>query len=480
MANTKIVATVGPSSYDPDVLRAMMESGLDTARINMTHTDKEKARDIIRTVDRIRTEERSSFSILADTQGPEIQVRTSTGDSMRVREGEQLSVFPREEKGASLLVDYPSLHRYLNKGNKIYLGDGEVELVVSEIDGERISCTVTYSGLIPSEKGIHIPDIRLPLPTITEKDREEISFLAKQGIDWLAVSFVRDAGDIQEARELLLDEEENAEDPTLIIAKIETTEALENIDEIIEEADGIMVARGDLGIAVDMEEVPFIQKQIIRLANRSAKPVITATQMLESMIEDPVPSRAEAADVANAVLDGTDALMLSAETAVGSFPVKTVQTMHMIAEKAETNQIGLNVSEDSNKLEGVAPAIGRSACAMADRLNAKAIISSTRSGYTARLIARYRPRLPILAVTPSIKVYRQLSLVWGVESLLIEDAENTDQMIKMSIKSAVEEGYLEDEDVVVITAGVPFAVRGTTNLIKVERVGESPYNGASD
>lgn len=443
---------------------------MDTIRLNMTHTSTEKAEETIESLDVIRSEIDSSVSVLADTKGPEIQVKTSSGEKVEVEEGEELSILPEGEGSASLSVDFPSLHKYLNPGNKVYVGDGQVELMVTEIDGEEICCRVVYSGLLPPGQGIHIPDIEFPLPTITEEDREGIKSMAGEGIDWLALSFVREADDIRKARGLL-EKEERDEDPTSVIAKIETTEALDNLKEIVEEADGLMVARGDLGIAVDMEEVPFIQKKIIRLANQYAKPVITATQMLESMIESPVPTRAEVGDVANAVLDGTDALMLSAETAVGSFPVKTVRAMHNIAEKAETHDLGPKVSEESTGPEGVAPAIGRSACAMAERLGAEAIISSTRSGYTARLIAKYRPRLPIVAVTPSEKVYRQLSLVWGVDPVVIEGAESTDQMIDMSIESAVGEGYLEDGDLVVVTAGVPFAVKGTTNLIKVERVG---------
>lgn len=475
MTRTKIVATIGPSSNDRYSLEKMLRQGMSAARLNLTHSTHKEQSETISKLRKLSEDLQKPLAIIADTKGPEIQAKPSSNKKLTLSQGQKITISPSSEMSnpADLIVDFPHLHKYVNEGNIIFLGDGEIELKILDADFPSIECEALNGGSIEGKKGIHIPQIKLPLPTITKQDKQDIKFAVNQGVDWIALSFVQNVSDIREAKELLksLKDEDN-ENPTLIIAKIETTKAVENIDEILDEADGLMVARGDLGMAVDMEDVPFIQKKIIRMSNCAAKPVITATQMLESMIDFPSPTRAEVTDVANAVLDGTDAVMLSAETAIGSYPVKTVSTMNKIAQKAESHQQEQNSFMDGiGTIEGTAPAIGRAACSIAKSINAAAIITSTRSGYTARLVSRFRRNSPIFAITPSPKVYNQLSLVWGVTPLEVNTtANNTDEMIKASISTAGEKGYLEKGDRVVVTAGIPFAVRGTTNLIKVEEV----------
>lgn len=470
MARTKIVATIGPSSDNEQTLESMLQAGMDAARLNFSHGSRSEYKTILANLKKLRRE--YNLAIMADTQGPEIRVSPVQEDSLSVQPGQTITIGFKQsgETDFDLIADHPELTSNLNQGHEILIGDGEVELEVSSVDDEQIRCTVTNKGEIGTNKGLNISQVPLSLPTITEEDKSDIKFALRQGIDFIALSFVQQPEDIETARKFIQSHDEST-DQTRIIAKIETLSALKHLDAILGEADGIMVARGDLGMAIDLEQVPFIQKRIIRLANSSAKPVITATEMLQSMINMHSPTRAEVTDVANAVLDGTDALMLSGETAAGEYPVKTVETMYKIADQAENHQPALQVQSDAgNNLSGVAPAIGQASCSIAERIEADAIISSTRSGYTARLISRFRPSIPILAVTPSQKVAQQLSLTWGVEPFLGQEISNTDEMIHFSIEAAKNEGYVEQGDLVVITAGVPFAVKGTTNLITVEQV----------
>ena len=473
LSRTKIVATLGPASEDRATIREMAQQGMDAARLNLSHGSREQHSGFIENIRSISSSLSTPLSIIADTKGPEIRV-SPLGEELYLEKNDHVDIIVdpagKPENNRNILIaDSEIFLESVSEEDILLIGDGEIELQTLSVGETKVSCRVLNSGTVTDRKGLNIRGVDIPLPTITDQDKKDIRFAVRQGVDWLAISFVRNPEDINIARKLVKEENETEEE-ILVIAKIETIKALENIEAIVQEADGIMVARGDLGMATDLEEVPFLQKQIIKLANRYAKPVITATQMLESMIRLPSPTRAEVTDVANAVLDGTDALMLSAETAAGSYPVRTIATMYRISEKAETHNLGLKMGgEEMKTIEGIAPAIGRAACSTAERLNAKAIITSTRSGYTARLISRFRPNVRIVAVTPSRKVYQQLALLWGVNPLLIEVIDNTDEMVDRSIETARNGGYINDGDLVVITAGVPFAVRGTTNLIKVER-----------
>ncbi|MFW6012856.1 MAG: pyruvate kinase [Candidatus Bipolaricaulota bacterium] len=475
MGRTKIVATIGPASRDPEVMKNMIEAGLDAVRLNLSHGTLEEHLEVIELSKQLSNSMKASLATIVDTKGPEIRGIPAWSDTMAATRGEKVLLIPKsresEVQGSpALVIDWPPLHRHVQKGTRVLLGDGELELKVRDVKEGIIHCEAQNEGQITGRKAVTIPNIDLSQPTLTEQDKKNLERIIPKGIDWISLSFVKDAQDIQKARELVEECHQDGDQP-LLIAKIETAQAVENIDEIVCEADGLMVARGDLGMSTDLDELPFTQKKIISLANSSAKPVITATQMLESMIKAPSPTRAEVTDVANAVLDGTDALMLSAETATGAHPVETVRTMYRISTKAETHEMGVKIpNEELEKIAGIAPAIGRSACEVAKGLDAKAIITSTRSGYTARLISRFRPHVRIVAVTPSSTVFHQLSLVWGVHPLRIQVAGNTDQMIERSIEKTRKEGLIVKGDLVVVTAGIPFAEKGTTNLIKVERV----------
>ncbi|MCF7876500.1 pyruvate kinase [Candidatus Bipolaricaulota bacterium] len=472
MSKTKIVATFGPASRSPSVIESMVEEGVNCARLNLSHGTRDGHSDLIASLKKVRSEKDLPLSIIADTKGSEVRIRPAEGGKVHLHEDDRVLLTTGQSGGKnSFIADYEGIKEFLDEENEVIVGDGDLSLTVESFSDRGVHCRAMSSGVISGRQRITVPGKSFPLPPITERDKEDIKFAVSEGADWLALSFVKGGEEIKEARELA---RKVAGDEVPVIAKIETAEAVENIEEIARVADGLMVARGDLAMALGMEEVPFLQKRIIRLANNMAKPVVTATQMLETMINAPTPTRAEVTDVANAVLDGTDAIMLSGETAIGSYPVKTVSTMRKIAKKAEEN-FSTSSNNLASQLDGkrseTAPEIGRASCSMAERLGARAIISSTRSGYTARLIARFRPGVQIVAVTPSESVYNRLSLVWGVKPIRMETTRNTDQMIEKSICSTREKGYVGQGDLVVVTAGVPFSVEGTTNLIKVERVG---------
>ncbi|MBS3765873.1 pyruvate kinase [Candidatus Bipolaricaulota bacterium] len=472
MSKTKIVATFGPASDTPPVIRTMIKEGVDCARINLSHGDKNGHQELISTLKKFRKEMDVPLSIIADTKGPEVRMKPIDREEISLEEGQRLElVSDQDPQVGDLLVGFSELGDLLSVGDEVLVGDGDLSLAVAEVGEDLIQCEALSSGRIAGRQRITVPGKSFPIPSITDEDEEDIGFAVSEGVDWIALSFIKSADDIRKAREIV----HRASGPNRdipIMAKIETVEAVENIREITREADGLMVARGDLAMAIGLEEVPFLQKKIIRLANDMAKPVVTATQMLETMIEAPTPTRAEITDVANAVLDGTDAVMLSGETAIGDYPVKTVTTMRKLAEKAEANFPQTEASEENlnREKDETAPEIGRAACTMAERLDARAIITSTRSGYTARLISRFRPKVRIVAVTPSELVYNRLAMVWGITPIQVETTQDTDKMIEKSIRSVKEAGYVDSDDLVVVTAGVPFAVEGTTNLIKVEKV----------
>jgi pyruvate kinase len=473
MARTKIVCTLGPVSSSPDVMRSLVRAGMDVARINFSHGDQPTHASSIATLRRVAAEEGRLVAVMADLQGPKLRVGEIEGGTVELHKGEVVTLASHPSSGAAgeIPVPHPELLRDLRAGQTVLLDDGSLELVVIRVGPGYLECRAVTGGPLLSRKGINVPGATLRFPALTPKDREDAAFALEQGVDFFALSFVRRAADMRELRQFLKDE--GGEVP--IIAKIEKPEALADFGEILAEADGIMVARGDLGVETPAEEVPFHQKRIIRACNRVGKPVITATQMLQTMMEHPHPTRAEASDVANAVLDGTDAVMLSGETAVGQYPVEAASMMETICANAEVHLIyGRLLRGESRSRETVAEAISAAAVEIADEVGAKAIVTATSSGMTARMVARHRPAVPVVAVTPSQATLFQLALVWGVMPVHVPDFKTTDEMVRLMVQAALDEGVAAWGDPMVLTAGIPFG-SGTpeTNMLKVHVVGES-------
>lgn len=463
MKRTKIVCTIGPASSSPKTIRAMIESGMSVARINMSHGTHEEHQEIIKRVRAVAQELGVPIAVMADTKGPAIRTGELKSEKVFLRQGQKLTLVEEPVLGdeTQISVSYKGLSQYVKPDMKILLANGEIELIVLEVQPGRILCEVQNSQELGERKRVSIPETTLP--GVAETDEEDILFAQKAGVDYIAASFVQAGLDVDHIRKLL-GPTNNIE----IIAKIETREAARNIDDIIAASDGVMVARGDLGVELPPEEVPLLQKEIVKKCNCAGKPVIIATQMLKSMTENPAPTRAEVADVANAILDGTDAVMLSEETAMGKYPVEAVRMMSRIAERIERSPAIYHRYEVSTGT--VTEAIGESACQIADRIGAAAIIPSTTSGSTAKLVAKFRPRTPIIAVTYTERVRNKLALVWGVYPVQVEFSKDTDAMLKLSIEAAAQAEGLPPGSLVVITAGVPFGVPGTTNLIKVEKI----------
>ncbi len=470
MRRTKIVATLGPATDDPTVLRGMIEAGVDVARINLSHGKwEDHARRLELLAEACKAAGRE-VAVLVDTRGPEVRIGTFPAGPVRLETGQRFTLttqdVPGDRERAS--VNYPGLPEDVAEGDSILLDDGNIALRVEAVEGTEVHCTVVAGGVLRDRKKVNLPGVRLSLPALTGEDEADLRSAARVGVDFVAVSFVRSVEDVLAVREILEDEGSDME----VIAKIENSLGLENLDDILEVADGLMVARGDLGVEVPAEEIPLIQKDMIRRANTLAKPVITATQMLESMIERPRPTRAEASDVANAILDGTDAVMLSGETAVGKYPVEAVRIMARIAERADAALITSRPREylHSQARRTITDSIGFATCQAAQDLEAGAIIAATQSGQTARMIARYRPGAPLVAATTDERVARRLSLSWGVQSMVVERAANTDEMIDLSVDAALERGLIQEGEVVLITAGIPTGIPGTTNMLKVHTV----------
>jgi pyruvate kinase len=470
MPRTKIVCTIGPASRSEDVLRNLIRAGMNAARINFSHGE---AADHIQDIELVRTlaeEEHRVVAIIVDLQGPKFRVGEIAGGQVLLRAEQELTLTTREVPGSAEAVNlpHPQLVHATAPGNRILLDDGSLELQVIAATDTDVSTRVITGGLLHSHKGVSLIGGRLQLPAITDKDREDLACAVAHGADFIAQSFVRRPEDVLELRQDL----NNLGASTPIIAKIEKAEALTNFDAILAVADGIMVARGDLGVETSLAEVPVQQKRIIRACNYAAKPVVTATQMLESMTWNPRPTRAEVSDVANAIFDGTDAVMLSGETAVGQYPVVTIQTMSQVAEAAERAfpfERWLRETAE-RRADSVTNAISQGATEMAEELGVAAIISPTMTGLTARAIAHHRPRTPIVAITPSASVCRQLGLVWGVRPYLIEEYRNTDEMMERAIEQARREGFAQIGDLLIITAGVPVGTVGSTNMIQVRIV----------
>ncbi|MEK6611572.1 MAG: pyruvate kinase [Gemmatimonadota bacterium] len=462
---TKVVCTIGPASTAPETLRALMVAGLDVARINFSHGTHDEHAARIADIRRIATEMRRPVAILGDLQGPRIRVG-HLAEAVELTEGAELVLAHESDaRAGELPVTYADLARDVSAGSRILLDDGLLALDVLSVDGARVRTTVVHGGLLKSHKGMNLPGVQVSAPALTEKDRLDIAFAIAHEVDYLALSFVRRPADMEELRALV-------PKGLLLVAKIEKDSALEDIDEILKVSDAVMVARGDLGVELPFEEVPIAQKRIIALANRYGRPVITATQMLESMIENPRPTRAEASDVANAIIDGTDAVMLSAETAAGAYPLLAVAAMVRIAREAERHPVPRGVGADRVEpgQAGVEETIAGATVTAVRLLGAAAVIVFTKSGFSARIVAARRPDVPIVVLTDQPRTYRQLALVWGVVPVLVPHADSYDQMAAAARRIVVEMGIAKAGDRVVITAGVPFHVPGTTNMLKVETV----------
>jgi len=478
MRRTKIVCTLGPATDDEEVLRAMMLNGLNVARLNFSHGDHQEHKKRMDMVKRLRSELDLPIAMLLDTRGPEIRVKSFAGDSVELAEGQKFTFTSKEVIGTNEMVSitYPELYTDVAEGTRILLDDGLIDMRVDEISDGDIICTVQTGGVLGSNKSMNIPSIHINMEYLNDKDREDILFGIKNGIDFVAASFVRSRDDVLDVRRLL---EENGGQGIQIISKIENGEGVENCDDILRVTDGIMIARGDMGVEIPFEEIPKIQKKLISKCRSAGKYVITATQMLDSMIRNPRPTRAETTDVANAIYDGTAAIMLSGETSVGKYPVEAVITMNKIAEITEGDinyyrrfrQYELEVSTN------VTNAISHATCMTAHDLGASAIISITKSGHTARMVSKFRPECPIVAATNSEQVCRQLSLSWGVYPYIISDEQTTDALFDAGVEAAIKSGCVTSGDLVVISAGVPVGISGTTNILKVHIVGNVLVKG---
>ncbi|WP_347491318.1 pyruvate kinase [Desulfoscipio sp. XC116] len=472
MRRTKIVCTIGPASEKAETLEKLILSGMNVARLNFSHgTHNDHARRLA-AVRLAAGNVGKNIATLLDTKGPEIRLGYLEKDFVRLNTGDTVSLTTEAIKGNEriLPVSYRGLPKDVKPNDRVLISDGLIALRVDNIAGDEIDCTVENGGEITSQKGVNVPGVYVKMPAITEQDERDIIFGIENSFDFVAASFVRRANDVLTIRKIIEDNGGHMD----IISKIENREAVNNLDEIIEVSDGIMVARGDLGVEIPPEEVPLIQKTIIEKCKQVGKPVITATQMLESMIRNPRPTRAEASDVANAILDGTDAVMLSGETAAGKYPVEAVETMARIAARAESAIKFDELLKNKRRVlsKTVTDAISHSTVSTALDLGAAAIITSTESGYTAKMVSKYRPQAPIIAVTPKRTVLRKMALVWGVQPLLVGRTEDTDSMISAAVEVSLAAGLIQAGDLIVITAGVPVGVRGTTNLIKVHTVGD--------
>lgn len=477
MRKTKIVCTIGPASEKEEIFKELVNNGLNVARLNFSHGNHEEHKVRIDTIKKVREELGCSIAIMLDTKGPEIRTRDFENGVVELINGQEFILTSRDiignEKIAS--ITYDKFAHDVKKGDTVLIDDGLICMEVMEtINDTDLKCIVKNGGTIKNKKGVNVPNVKINLPALTERDISDIKFGIEQDLDFIAASFIRKADDVISIRRIL---EENFADNIKIISKIENREGVENIDEIIEFSDGIMVARGDLGVEIPAEEVPLVQKELIKKCNEAGKPVITATQMLDSMMRNPRPTRAEVSDVATAIFEGTDAIMLSGETASGSYPVESVYTMSKIAvmiensldydEILKTKYVGANNT--------ITNSISLATCRTCLDLKATAIITATSSGFTAAAVSRFRPIAPIIAATESEHVMRMMSLYWGVYPMKIDRMKSTDEIIERTVAKALESGFIENGDLIVITAGVPVGISGSTNLLKVHIVSELLY-----
>ncbi|UJF33002.1 pyruvate kinase [Paenibacillus hexagrammi] len=470
MRKTKIICTMGPACDSVPVLKELITSGMSVARLNMAHGDLDEHRRRIRNIRQAAEELQTTIPILMDIKGPEIRTGVLEESAYDLEKDQTFVLTTRQiaGNGGCVSVNYPELPNDVYPGAMILIDDGTIELRVESVSGTEITCKVISGGTLKSRKGVNLPGIRTSLPGVTERDIMHLEFGVQENISIVAMSFVRNGDDVRAVREIL---EKHGAGRTPIISKIENEEGMLNFDGILEASDGIMVARGDLGVEIATEEVPIAQKEMIRACNRAGKPVITATQMLDSMQRNPRPTRAEVSDVANAVLDGSDVVMLSGETAAGKYPVESVKTMAAIAERIEKSQEGeRSLGSASDCTDDVTEVICEAVVSAAQRLQAAAILAPTESGFTARMIAKYKPSAPILAITFNEHAINQLSMVRGVIPIRGEQHESTDLIIRSAIQQAEKLGYVKSGDLTIVSAGIPIGKSGTTNLLKVEQV----------
>lgn len=469
MRRTKIVCTIGPASSSPEVIQQLIQSGMDVARLNFSHGTQENHARVIAHIREISARLHRSVAILQDLQGLKIRLGTFQGGRATLKAGEEFLITTRKVEGTAsqASTSYDHLPRDVKPGDRMLIADGLIELQVLGADETMVRCRVVVGGEVSDHKGINLPGVTFSASSPTAKDQADLQFGIQQGVDYVAVSFVRGPADVQEVKALV--SQAGANIP--VIAKLEKPEAIQHLEDILRTSDGVMVARGDLGVEMPLEEVPLVQKEVIRRARDHAIPVITATQMLESMIERPRPSRAEASDVANAIFDGTDAVMLSAETAVGKYPVEAVRVMSRIVTHADQAPRPRAAERATDRASTFPDVISEAACRAARELRARAIVAFTQSGSTARLLAKYRPEVPILAFSPSEQIRQRLSLCWGVVPKTIRPIQHTDELVEEIEAALLEEKAVHPKDALVIVAGAPMWVRGTTNLMKLHRVG---------
>ena len=477
MRKTKIICTLGPSTDKGDVLRELIANGMNVARFNFSHGSYEEHGGRLANLKALREELGKPVAALLDTKGPEIRLKEFKNGVEMLEAGQTFTLTTREVEGTKEIcsVTYKDLPHDVHEGGTIMLDDGLIMLRIEKVTDTDITCTVLNSGKIKTKKGVNVPGVHLSMPYLSQKDREDIIFGIQNGFDFIAASFVRTAQDVYDIRNLLNEYDSNIR----IIAKIENREGVNNIDSILSAADAVMVARGDLGVEIDFTELPGIQKNVIDRSFSFGKPIVTATQMLDSMMVNPRPTRAEISDVANAIYDGTSAIMLSGETAAGAYPVEALKTMSAIAERTE-NEPHYRDERFKDAAHGqisVSDATAHAACLTARDVNAAAIVTVSESGNTARLLSKYRPTQPIIACVMDEQVQRQLSLSWGITSLLMGPAKSTDELIEMSTALAQKNGYLHNGELAVVTAGVPVGVSGTTNMIKIHMVGNCLSSG---
>lgn len=473
MRRTKIVCTLGPATNEKETMKKLIQNGLDAARINFSHGTYESHADTIAKLKEARAELNAPIPLILDTKGPEIRIKTFRDGKIRLEEDAEFTLTTREVEGDETIVSvtYADMPKDLQRDSRVLIDDGLIELQVESITETDVHCKVINGGTVSSRKGVNLPGVKVNLPSLMEKDIADLKFGVENGFDMVAASFIRSAADVVNIRRVL---EENGGGHIHIISKIENREGVENIDSILEVSDGIMVARGDLGVEIPPEEVPLVQKMLIAKANMRGKPVITATQMLESMVHSPRPTRAEANDVANAIFDGSDAIMLSGETAAGAYPLEAVETMARIAKKTESSidygskMLGTTETARVN----ITNAISRAACTAAAELHTAAISTITRSGFTARMISKHRPVCPILAGTADECVWRQMNLIWGCKPLLYHGELPKGGVFDTALKIAVSSGMLKNGDTVVSALGMPLGFSGATNTLRVDIVGD--------
>ena len=471
MRKTKIICTMGPATDNIEVLRAMARAGMNVARFNFSHGSHEEHEQRIDRVKAVREEYNLPIALLLDTKGPEIRTGDMQDGKIFLKKGEQIRLTPRACLGtpSKISITYPDLYQDVQAGTSILIDDGLIELRVEQTQEQDILCRVLNDGAVSNHKGINVPDVHLSIPYLSDKDKSDIQFGIEQGVDFIAASFVRTADDVQQLRMLL---DENGGAHINIIAKIENQQGVENIDGIVALADGVMIARGDMGVEIPAEDVPPIQKMLIKKVTLAGKQVITATQMLDSMMKNPRPTRAEVTDVANAIYDGTGAIMLSGETAAGLYPVEAVTMMARIAERTE-NDIDYRKRffvRTRKANPDITDAICHATCTTAYDLNARDIVTVTKSGRSARMVARYRPSCGIIGCTPTKKVWYQLNLAWGVTPVLLSETDDVFDLFDSALETAKNQGLMQSGDLAVITSGVPIGVSGTTNMIRVQVV----------